>query len=159
MRLSARGLNAVSYTHLDLRQNSEVQARTVAELLGIARPGVDYLALDEEARIALLLEELATPRPLAAPGIDYTEETRGELAIFHAARGIHQRYGRAAIENVIISKTDGVSDILEVAVLLKEVGMLRPLEHALDVNIVPLFETIGDLVNAGKVMDRLLRCV
>jgi phosphoenolpyruvate carboxylase len=45
----------------------------------------------------------------------------------------------------IISKTDGVSDILEVAVLLKEVGLLRPLEHALDVNIVPLFETIGDL--------------
>jgi phosphoenolpyruvate carboxylase len=141
---------------LDLRQNSEVHARTVAELLGIARPGADYEALDEEARIALLLEELATPRPLAAPGVDYSEETRGELAIFHAARSIHLRYGRAAIENVIISKTDGVSDILEVAVLLKEVGLLRPREHALDVNIVPLFETIGDLVNAGRVMDRLL---
>jgi hypothetical protein len=69
---------------------------------------------------------------------------------------IHQRYGKAAIENVIISKTDGVSDILEVAVLLKEVGLLRPLEHALDVNIVPLFETIGDLANAGPIMDRLL---
>ena len=141
---------------LDLRQNSDVHARTVAELLAIARPGTDYLALDENARIALLLEELATPRPLAAPGIDYSEETRGELAIFHTARSIHQRYGRAAIENVIISKADGVSDILEVAVLLKEVGLLRPLEHALDVNIVPLFETIGDLANAGPIMDRLL---
>ncbi|MDP2811114.1 MAG: phosphoenolpyruvate carboxylase [Rhodocyclaceae bacterium] len=141
---------------LDLRQNSEVHARTVAELLAIARPGTDYLAQDENARIALLLEELATPRPLAAPGIDYSEETRGELAIFHTARSIHQRYGRAAIENIIISKTDGVSDILEVAVLLKEVGLLRPLQQALDVNIVPLFETIGDLANAGAVMDRLL---
>jgi phosphoenolpyruvate carboxylase len=119
-------------------------------------PGSDYLALDEDARIALLLEELATPRPLTAPGVDYSDETRGELAIFHAARGIHRRYGKAAIENVIISKTDGVSDILEVAVLLKEVGLLRPLEHALDVNIVPLFETIGDLANAGPTMDRLL---
>jgi phosphoenolpyruvate carboxylase len=141
---------------LDLRQNSDVHARTVAELLAVAKPGSDYLALDEDARIALLLEELATPRPLTAPGVDYSDETRGELAIFHAARGIHQRYGRAAIENVIISKTDGVSDILEVAVLLKEVGLLRPLEHALDVNIVPLFETIGDLANAGPTMDRLL---
>ena len=141
---------------LDLRQNSDVHARTVAELLGIARPGTDYLALDENGRIALLLEELATPRPLAAPGINYSEETRGELAIFHTARSIHQRYGKAAIENVIISKTDGVSDILEVAVLLKEVGLLRPLEQALDVNIVPLFETIGDLTNAGAVMNRLL---
>ncbi|MDP2824756.1 MAG: phosphoenolpyruvate carboxylase [Sulfuritalea sp.] len=141
---------------LDLRQNSDVHARTVAELLAIARPGTDYLALDEDGRIALLLEELATPRPLAAPGIDYSAETRGELAIFHAARSIHRRYGKAAIENAIISKTDGVSDILEVAVLLKEVGLLRPLEHALDVNIVPLFETIGDLANAGTIMDRLL---
>ncbi|MFA4970342.1 MAG: phosphoenolpyruvate carboxylase [Sulfuritalea sp.] len=141
---------------LDLRQNSEVHARTVAELLAIACPGTDYLALDESGRIALLLEELATPRPLTAPGVDYSDETRGELAIFHAARDIHQRFGRAAIENVIISKTDGVSDILEVAVLLKEVGLLRPLEHALDVNIVPLFETIGDLANAGPIMDRLL---
>ena len=58
--------------------------------------------------------------------------------------------------NVIISKTDGVSDILEVAVLLKEAGLLRSLDHALDVNIVPLFETIGDLANAGTIMDRLL---
>jgi phosphoenolpyruvate carboxylase len=56
--------------------------------------------------------------------------------------------------NCIISKTDGVSDMLEVAVLLKEVGLLRPLEGALDVNIVPLFETIGDLRNAAGVMDR-----
>ena len=141
---------------LDLRQNSDVHARTVAELLAIARPGIDYQALDEDARVALLLDELATPRPLTAPGVNYSDETRGELAIFHAAQSIHRRFGKAAIENVIISKTGGVSDILEVAVLLKEVGLLRPLEHALDVNIVPLFETIGDLANAGPTMDRLL---
>ena len=141
---------------LDLRQNSDVHARTVAELLAVARPGTDYLALGEEQRIALLVEELSTPRPLAAPGIAYSVETRGELAIFRTALSIHQRYGRGAIENVIISKTDGVSDVLEVAVLLKEVGLLRPLEQALDVNIVPLFETIGDLARAGAIMDRLL---
>ncbi|MDP2135363.1 MAG: phosphoenolpyruvate carboxylase [Sulfuritalea sp.] len=141
---------------LDLRQNSDVHARTVAELLAIANPGTDYLALDESGRIALLLDELATPRPLTAPGVNYSDETRDELAIFHTARSIHRRFGRAAIENVIISKTDGVSDILEVALLLKEVGLLRPLEHALDVNIVPLFETIDDLANAGPTMDRLL---
>ena len=141
---------------LDLRQNSDVHARTVAELLSVARPGTDYLALDEDARISLLLEELATPRPLTAPAVDYSDETQGELAIFHVARSIHRRFGRAAIENVIISKTDGVSDILEVAVLLKEVGLLRPLENALDVNIVPLFETIGDLANSAPIMERLL---
>ena len=141
---------------LDLRQNSDVHARTVAELLAVGRPGTDYFALDENARITLLLEELANPRLLSVPGVQYSDETQSELRIFRSARSIHERYGRGAIENMIISKTDGVSDMLELAVLLKEVGLLRSLEHALDVNIVPLFETIDDLANAGPIMDRLL---
>ena len=140
---------------LDLRQNADVHARTIAELLAVARPGADYLALNEATRIQLLLEELATPRPLAAPSVAYSAETRGELAIFQVARTIHLRYGKAAIDNVIISKTNGVSDLLEVAVLLKEVGLLRPLEMALDVNIVPLFETITDLEHAERIMEHL----
>jgi phosphoenolpyruvate carboxylase len=86
---------------------------------------------------------------------NYSDETRANWRS-STPREHPPRYGKAAIENVIISKTDGVSDILEVAVLLKEVGLLRPLEHALDVNIVPLFETIGDLANSGPIMDRLL---
>jgi phosphoenolpyruvate carboxylase len=141
---------------LDLRQNSDVHIRTVHELFEAARPGTDYAGRSEEGRVALLLNELATPRLLSTPFFTYSEETMGELAIFHAAREAHRRYGREAIENVIISKADGVSDILEVAVLLKEAGLLRPREGELDVNIVPLFETIGDLAACGGIMDRLL---
>ena len=62
---------------------------------------------------------------------------------------------RAAMPNYVISKADSVSDILEVAVLLKEVGLLRPREGRLDVDIVPLFETIGDLQRCGRIMDEL----
>ena len=58
--------------------------------------------------------------------------------------------------NYVISKADSVSDILEVAVLLKEVGLLRPREGRLDVDIVPLFETIDDLQHCGPIMDELL---
>ncbi|GAB1394203.1 phosphoenolpyruvate carboxylase [Rhodocyclaceae bacterium] len=140
---------------LDLRQNSDVHARVVHELFETARPGTEYEKRSEEGRIALLLAELATPRLLASPYFAYSEETAGELAIFHAAREMHQRYGKQAIQNVIISKNEGVSDILEVALLLKEVGLLRPREGELDVNIVPLFETIGDLERCGAVMDKL----
>jgi len=56
----------------------------------------------------------------------------------------------------VISKAEGVSDILEVALLLKEAGLLRPREGELDLNIVPLFETIDDLRHCGRVMDTLL---
>ena len=141
---------------IDLRQNSDVHVRTVHELFEAARPGVDYAGRSEEGRIALLLGELATPRLLSTPFFRYSDETMAELAIFHTAYEAHGRYGMAAIENVIISKADGVSDILEVALLLKEVGLLRPREGELDVNIVPLFETIADLEAAGPAMDRLL---
>ena len=141
---------------VDLRQNSEVHERVVAELIAAARPGIDYRALGEPGRVALLTEELATSRLLASPYVDYSEETRGELEICRAAADMRRRYGTACIANYVISKADDVSDVLEVALLLREAGLLRPHEDRLDLNIVPLFETIADLRNAGAVMDRLL---
>ncbi|GAB2896429.1 phosphoenolpyruvate carboxylase [Uliginosibacterium flavum] len=140
---------------IDVRQNSDVHERTVAELLEAVHPGTAYLAQDEEGRIAILLQELATPRPLASPCVSYSEETSGELAIFRAIAEAQRTYGKCCVQNAIISKTDGVSDMLELAVLLKEVGLLRPHEAALDINIIPLFETIGDLQNAAGIMDRI----
>ncbi len=140
---------------LDLRQNSEVHECVVAELLEVAAPGTNYLALDEDARIALLTTELETSRPLVSRHITYSAETAKELAIFEAARCAHLRYGKRCIRTMIISKTDGVSDMLELAVMLKEAGLLHPAAATLDVNIVPLFETIGDLRAAPGIMELL----
>ncbi|RPI12030.1 MAG: phosphoenolpyruvate carboxylase, partial [Lysobacterales bacterium] len=151
----AVGVFGFHLASVDLRQNSDVHERVVADLFAAARPDVDYRALDEEGRIALLAGELGTARPLASPYVDYPEETAGELDICRTAAEMRGRYGSAAIANYVISKTDGVSDVLEAALLLREAGLLRPREARLDVNVVPLFETIGDLRNAGRVMDRL----
>ncbi|MDB5973364.1 MAG: phosphoenolpyruvate carboxylase [Nevskia sp.] len=145
-----------SLAPIDLRQNSEVHARVVGELMEVARPGTGYNGLDEEARIILLCQELATTRPLVSPYVDYSEETCSELDIFRAAHQAHRRYGRESVPNCIISQTNGVSDLLEAALLAKEAGLLRPGEQVLDVNIIPLFETIADLQNSGSVMERLL---
>jgi phosphoenolpyruvate carboxylase len=143
---------------IDLRQNSDVHARSVAELLAGAGRCADYEALSEVDRIKLLVEEIATPRPLYSPYIAYGEETRGELAIFFSARELRLKYGADALPNCIISKTDGVSDLLELALLLKESGLLRPGARAeLDVNIIPLFETIEDLQKSAATMDGLFR--
>ena len=139
---------------LDLRQNSDVHERVVAELVDAAGLG-DYRAIDESARVALLLRELDNMRPLSSPHLSYGEETANELAMLNVAADAHRRYGREAMPNYVISKADSVSDILEVAVLLKEVGLLRPREGKLDVDIVPLFETIGDLQRCGRIMDEL----
>ena len=140
---------------LDLRQNSDVHERTVAELFAAAAPGTEYLGLDEDQRIALLRAELRSPRPLVSPFVKYSEETEKELAIFRAAAGIRRTYGVGAIRTAIISKTEGVSDMLELALLLKEVGLVTASGRA-EINIVPLFETIADLRACVTVMDKLL---
>ena len=140
--------------HLDLRQNSDVHERCVAELLETVSPGIDYRSLAEDERIACLARELQTARPLLSPFIAYSAETKGELDIFHAAREAHQTYGPAVIPTCIISKAEGVSDLLELALMLKETGLLTPHGESA-VNLVPLFETITDLRNCAAVMDRL----
>ncbi|GLH74675.1 phosphoenolpyruvate carboxylase [Geothrix limicola] len=140
---------------IDLRQASEVQGRVVAELLEAVRPGSAYGSLDESGRIAALAAELESPRPLASPYLTYTDETRQELALFHAAADAQQRLGVEALPSCIISHTEGVSDLLEAAVLLREAGLLRPAEGRLDINLIPLFETIEDLQRSGDIMDAL----
>ena len=151
---------------LDLRQNSAVHERVVAELLNVAGVEDDYLALDEDARVALLRRELANARALTSRFAAYTEETAGELAIVQAAADAHAAYGPACITNYIVSMAQSVSDLLEVNLLLKEVGLYRPGgtgSHQSNtlmgaetptaaIMAVPLFETIGDLEAAPGVM-------
>jgi phosphoenolpyruvate carboxylase len=140
---------------LDIRQNSAVHERTIAELIDAAMPGVSYMALNEEARVALLAKELSNARPLTSAFVKYSEEATGELAVFHAAAEAHSLYGAAAIPQCIISMCKGVSDMLEVALLLKEAGLIDPSGRSA-INIVPLFETIEDLQASSGIMDRLL---
>ncbi len=140
---------------LDLRQNSEVHEAVVAELL--ARAGVhrDYGALAERERVALLVADLANPRLLDTPHIARSALLESELAILRGAADIHHRFGPEALPNYVISKCQSVSDLLEVAILLKEVGLLTP--SRLMVNIVPLFETIADLKGCAAVMQAAFR--
>jgi phosphoenolpyruvate carboxylase len=142
---------------VDMRQNSDVHERVVAELLGAVGACGDYLALGEEARIALLLAELSTLRPLISPLAEYSEETLGELATLRTAAEVSNRYGRRAIDTYVISKTTGVSDLLEVYVLLKEVGLFAPGDPSRSpIQVAPLFETIADLEAAPATMRAFL---
>jgi len=142
---------------LDLRQNSSVHARVTAELLKGAGVCADYEALDEEARCALLLAELSHGRLLHTPFAGYSEETRREYDILTAAADLKRRYGRDAIRAHIVSNTTSMSDLLEVYLLLKEVGLFTPGDPArTQVFAEPLFETIADLRAAPDIMGRYL---
>ena len=143
---------------LDLRQNADVHERVVADLLRVAGVCADYLALDEEGRIAVLARELTSTRPLFSPYADYAEETLKERAILQAAAQALSDFGPQAIRTHIVSKTDAASDLLEVYLLLKEVGLYRPEDPAAcPIQAAPLFETIEDLRAARPTLERLLR--
>jgi phosphoenolpyruvate carboxylase len=157
LRLLRRAVDCFGFhlARLDIRQNSEVHERTVAELLDAAIPGMSYLALSEDARVNLLLNELRSARPLSSAFVKYSDETLGELDVFRAAAEAHARFGADVISQCIISMCKGMSDMLEVAVLLKEVGLVNPSGRSA-INIVPLFETIEDLQASSAIMDRML---
>jgi phosphoenolpyruvate carboxylase len=144
---------------LDLRQNSAVHEEVVAELLAWAGVCDDYAALDENARVELLAGELALRRPLVRPDAELSDTVRGELDVLLAAAEQVALLGPRTIPNYVISMCGSVSDVLEVAVLLKEVGLLDPGAGegpTCSVGISPLFETIDDLEAAGTTLSAVL---
>jgi len=145
---------------LDMRQNSAVHEFIVNDLLRGAGVVDRYLELGEAERVAVLSAELQSPRLLRHPTAEYEELTLKELDILDAAADAIRRLGRRAVPHYVISMATAVSDVLEVAVLLKEVGLATAstgdLPATSQLDIVPLFETIGDLAGAGATLTALL---
>jgi hypothetical protein len=176
---------------MDIRQNSKVHEAVVAELLATAGVTSAYLVLPEEERVALLTRELTSPRPLSSPHLAYSDRTQSELGVVRAIAGLHARFGPRVVPHYIISNCNSLSDLLEVAVLLKEAGLVRvtpkaggsasapgssgsgggkqageaakplfsrvatvgsalPVTLSSSLDIIPLFETIKDLMAGGE---------
>ena len=141
---------------IDMRQDSSVYEASVSELLSSANIEKDYSSLSEEEKCELLLKQLKEdPRPLSINDENkQSEELRKELAIFRTARKLKDKLGDNVIKQNIISHTTSVSDLLELAIMLKEVGLVG--SDFARLQLVPLFETIEDLENSYEVMDKYL---
>lgn len=143
---------------LDMRQHSGVHESVVAALFASGTGKRGYQSLSEGDKVSWLMSELAMARPLRSRHITYDDLTEKELKILDASRELQKKYGHSSIANYVISQANDVSDILEVALLLKESGSLITGEQPeASLNIVPLFETITDLRNAPAVMGRLFQ--
>ncbi|HEU9804198.1 TPA: phosphoenolpyruvate carboxylase [Streptococcus pneumoniae] len=140
---------------IDMRQDSSVYEACVAELLKSAGIHSRYSELSEEEKCDLLLKELEEdPRILFATHAEKSELLAKELAIFKTARVLKDKLGDDVIRQTIISHATSLSDMLELAILLKEVGLVDT-ERA-RVQIVPLFETIEDLDHSEETMRKYL---
>ena len=140
---------------IDMRQDSSVHEACVSELLKSAGIHSRYSELSEEEKCNLLLKQLEEdPRILSATNVEKSELLENELSIFKAARSLKDKLGDDVIRQTIISHATSVSDMLELAIMLKEVGLVD--KERARVQIVPLFETIEDLDHSEETMRKYL---
>ncbi len=148
---------------IDLRQSSDVHEAVITELFVLAGAEFSYAELDEEEKVRILLAELRQPRLLYSPFQEYSDLVKSEIGVVKKALEVRKCYGPRAIRQYIISHTETLSDLLEVALLQKESGLMRgrwsTAKIQMDLNIVPLFETIEDLRNAPRIMSEWLSLV
>lgn len=139
---------------LDLRQHSRIHEAAVADLLRLAGVEDDYAALDETGKAAVLRKELATSRPLLARDAAVAAETREMLDTLAVVKQVVDREP-AAIGSYIVSMAHAASDLYEVLVLLREVGLWHRDEHGVTcpIDVAPLFETVDDLAGAKAVLE------
>ncbi len=143
---------------LDIRQHSAVHEKAVGELLAQAGVTDAYASLPEDDRVRILRAELSTRRPLVGPHAELAPMTLETLRTLDVVREAISREP-AAVRSYIISMTHGVSDVLEVLLLMKERGLLpkgdRPAPSR-TLHVVPLLETIDDLERGPELLSTLL---
>ena len=154
--LSAVKIFGFYLASIDMRQDSSVYGACVAELLKSANIENNYSELSENEKCDLLLNILKKdPRPLSINDENkQSEELKKELLIFKTARELKDKLGNNIIKQNIISHTTSISDLLELAIMLKEVGLVG--SDFARLQLVPLFETIEDLENSYEIMDNYL---
>ncbi|SDX93513.1 phosphoenolpyruvate carboxylase [Paenibacillus sp. CF384] len=143
---------------LDVRQHSKEHENAMTEVLANMNIVDNYASLTEDEKIELLHKLLNDPRPLTSPHFEYSEGTRECLDVYHTIYRAQAEFGVNCISSYLISMTQGASDMLEVMVFAKEVGLFRKESNGnvrCTLQAVPLFETIDDLHAAPGIMEQL----
>ncbi|MDR6227603.1 phosphoenolpyruvate carboxylase [Desmospora profundinema] len=140
---------------LDVRQDSGEHEAALTEILSSLGIVSDYKGLSEEEKIKLLTDLLADPRPLTSSFMSFSDDTRECLELFHVISRAKREFGPESIRNYLISMTQGTSDLLEVVLFAKEVGLWQqtPEGPVSSLHVVPLLETIDDLHRAAEIME------
>jgi len=133
---------------VDVRQDAAVHREVMGRCLG----DPEWEARDGEERTAILLDALAGGREPAA--LD-NEQVAGVFDVFRAIAELRASHGSRAIGCYIISMTKGRDDILTLLLLARWAGLVDA-DGDVDLDIAPLFETVGDLEAAPDIMEHML---
>ena len=146
-----------SLAGLDIRQESTRHSDALDELSRYLTPDQAYGDLNEDEKVAWLLQELQTRRPLIPPSVDWSANTAETVDVFRMLHRLQDEFGSRICRTYVISMSHSVSDLLEVLLLAKEAGLVDPSAGHADLLVVPLFETVEDLQRAPEVMEQLFQ--
>ncbi|XP_009615011.1 phosphoenolpyruvate carboxylase 4 isoform X1 [Nicotiana tabacum] len=141
---------------LDLRQESGRHSEALDAITKYLDMGT-YSEWDEEQKLDFLIKELKGKRPLVPPTIEVPPDVKEVLDTFKVAAEL----GSDSLGAYVISMASNASDVLAVELLQKDARLAvagelgRPCPGG-TLRVVPLFETVKDLREAGSVIRRLL---
>ncbi len=152
--LAAFGLGMAS---LDVREEAGAHHRAIGQLVDrLGESATPYGQLDREQRRVLLAAELASRRPLAPSPPPLDADGARTFATFTAIAAAQEHHGAKAISTYVISMCRGADDVLAVALLAREAGLLDLEAGRAALDLVPLLETIEELRHADRLLGELL---
>jgi phosphoenolpyruvate carboxylase len=143
-------------TCLDIRQESSRHSDALNEILeyfGILN--CSYNELTEAEKVAWLVGELQTRRPLIPAELPFSPKTNDIIETLRVVRSLQREFGNNVCKTYIISMCRQVSDVLEVLLFAKEAGLYDPGTAVGTIQVIPLFETVEDLQRSKSVMQQL----
>ncbi len=146
-----------SLASLDIRQESTRHSDAIQELTNHLDLSVQYDQMSEEEKIKWLIDELNTKRPLIPSDVNWTKTTEETFSVFKMVKRLQQEFGSRICHSYVISMSHSASDLLEVLLLAKEMGLLDQNSQKSKLLVVPLFETVEDLKRAPEVMEKLFK--
>ena len=134
----------INLARLDIRQESSRHTQLISELLK-KKYKINYLKWSEDRKLNFLSSKIKSKKNLINNFVFKNKENKEVWNTFN----ILADEPNECLGAYVISMTSLASDILSVALLQKEAKIKNKLR------IVPLFETLDDLINAKSIMKKL----
>ena len=135
------------FATLDIRQDSRIHQKVIDELV-TKYSKQDVASLTNSEKVNILISE----HILAHPDDFEDEIIKETLKSVINVKEIQAKNGERGMHRYIISNSDTVEDVMNVFALFKVCGYQ---DEDINIDIVPLFETMEGLANAEKVMQNL----
>lgn len=146
------------FAKLDIRQHSGIIKKAVEEMLvSVDLINKDWSEYSHEEKKEILSREISSKRPLYSEEYDFSEQSQDLFKTMETLNWGMKNIDSEIFENFVISMCHDETDVLSLLLLFKEFGLysLTGQQRQLKLNIVPLFESISDLRNSGKVLESL----